>query len=49
MPNHNKQHFTSLSRRLVALIGMIVPRRFRAHFRQEWEAELEYREAQFAR
>jgi predicted permease len=49
MPNHNKQHFTSLSRRLVALIGMIVPRRFRARFRQEWEAELEYREAQLAR
>ncbi len=45
MPDHNKQCFTSLSRRLIALIGVIVPRRFRDRFRQEWEAELQYREA----
>jgi hypothetical protein len=49
MFNHNKQRRTSLSRRLIALIGVIVPRRFRARFRQEWEAELEYREALLAR
>jgi predicted permease len=36
-------------RRLIRFIGVIVPRRFRARFRQEWEAELEYREALLAR
>src|SRR5262247_3404475 len=35
--------------RLIRFIGVIVPRRFRARFRQEWEAELEYREALLAR
>jgi len=30
--------------RLIALIGVIVPRRLRADWRQEWEAELQYRE-----
>jgi predicted permease len=30
---------------LVRLIGVIVPRRLRADWRQEWEAELRYREA----
>src|SRR5688572_21771424 len=49
MLDHNKQRPTSLPRRLVAFIGVIVPRRFRARFRQEWEAELEYREALLAR
>src|ERR671922_1991635 len=34
---------------LIRFIGVIVPRRFRARFRQEWEAELEYREEQLAR
>src|SRR5262245_12690022 len=29
---------------LIRFIGVIVPRRFRARFQQEWEAELEYRE-----
>jgi putative ABC transport system permease protein len=29
---------------LIRFIGVIVPRRFRARFLQEWEAELEYRE-----
>ena len=29
---------------LIALIGVIVPRRLRANWRQEWEAELRYRE-----
>jgi predicted permease len=49
MPGHNKQRFTTLSRRLIALIGVIVPRRFRSRWRREWEAELEYREALLAR
>jgi predicted permease len=34
---------------LIRFIGVIVPRRFRARFRQEWEAELEHREALLAR
>ncbi|MGH9936799.1 MAG: hypothetical protein ACREAM_11170, partial [Blastocatellia bacterium] len=29
---------------LIALTGVIVPRRLRADWRQEWEAELQYRE-----
>src|SRR6185295_18349597 len=29
---------------LISLIGVIVPRRLRADWRQEWEAELQYRE-----
>jgi putative ABC transport system permease protein len=33
---------------LIALIGVIVPRRLRAAWRQEWEAELQYREALLA-
>ncbi|HZF39407.1 MAG TPA: hypothetical protein VE715_11310, partial [Blastocatellia bacterium] len=49
MLNHNKRRFTSLSRRLISLIGVIVPRRFRSRWRREWEAELEYREALLAR
>src|SRR5262245_48725813 len=34
---------------LITFISAIVPRRFRARFRQEWEAELEYREELLAR
>ena len=34
---------------LIRFTGVIVPRRFRARFRQEWEAELEYREELLAR
>jgi putative ABC transport system permease protein len=34
---------------LIRFIGVIVPRRFRIRFRQEWEAELEYREELLAR
>src|SRR5262245_52023386 len=33
---------------LVALIGVIVPRRLRADWRQAWEAELRYRETLLA-
>src|SRR5262249_4460161 len=33
---------------LIALIGVIVPRRLRSNWRHEWEAELRYREAMLA-
>src|SRR5678816_2151851 len=33
---------------LIRLIGAIVPRRLRADWRQEWEAELRHREAMLA-
>src|SRR5262249_9225365 len=33
---------------LIALIGVIVPRQLRADWRQEWEAELQHREALLA-
>src|SRR5262245_30975488 len=33
---------------LIAFIGVIVPRRLRADWKQEWEAELRYREALLA-
>src|SRR5690348_1502437 len=33
---------------LIALIGVIVPRRLRADWKQEWKAELQYREALLA-
>src|SRR5215510_5165277 len=34
---------------LIRIIGVIAPRRFRARFRQKWEAELEHREELLAR
>jgi hypothetical protein len=34
---------------LIRFVGVIVPHRFRTRFRQEWEAELEYREELLAR
>src|SRR5262249_43483694 len=39
-----KQFFTKPHLRLIALVGVIVPRRLRVDWRQEWEAELRYRE-----
>src|SRR6266478_8290868 len=33
---------------LISLIGVIVPRRLRAEWKQEWEAELRYREEMLA-
>jgi putative ABC transport system permease protein len=39
-----KRLFTRPHLRLIALVGVIVPRRLRADWRQEWEAELRYRE-----
>ncbi|MBP6821686.1 MAG: ABC transporter permease, partial [Acidobacteria bacterium] len=40
----NKSGFLKLHLRLIALVGVIVPRRLRADWRQEWEAELRCRE-----
>jgi len=34
---------------LITLIGVIVPRRLRADWRHEWEAELQYREQMLAK
>ncbi len=39
-----KQVITNSPRWLIRVIGVIVPRRLRADWRQEWEAELRYRE-----
>jgi putative ABC transport system permease protein len=49
MLDHNKQRPASLPQRLIAFIGVFVPRRFRARFRREWKAELEYREEMLSR
>jgi macrolide transport system ATP-binding/permease protein len=49
MQDRKRERSTSLAQRLIALIGVIVPRRFRTRFRREWEAELEYREELLAR
>ena len=38
-----KPHF-----RLIALVGLLVPRRLRGDWRLEWEAELGHREALLA-
>src|SRR5437016_3385618 len=45
MSERRTQSFTPLHLRLIRIIGVIVPRRLRADWRQEWEAELRYREA----
>jgi MacB-like periplasmic core domain len=42
--NRCKRLFTRPHLRLIALVGVIVPRRLRANWRQEWEAELHHRE-----
>ena len=39
-----KKSFVPSAFWLIRLIGVIVPRRLRADWRQEWEAELRYRE-----
>src|SRR5262249_45793249 len=43
-----KRLFNRPHLRLIALVGVIVPRRLRANWRQEWEAELRHREAMLA-
>src|SRR5215475_7475881 len=44
MVTQNKQTFSRPHLWLIAIIGVIVPQRLRADWRQEWEAELRYRE-----
>jgi predicted permease len=43
-----QERLLKLHLRLIALIGVLVPRRLRADWRHEWEAELQYREALLA-
>jgi predicted permease len=49
MSKHQKQPFSTLPYLVIKFIGVIVPRRYRARWQQEWQAELEYREFQLAR
>lgn len=49
MLDRNDQSRTSLPYRLIRFIGVIVPRRFRVRWQQEWKAELQYREAMLSR
>ena len=44
MFERRKHDLTKPRLRLIAFIGVIVPRRLRADWRREWEAELRYRE-----
>src|SRR5262245_7078954 len=44
MPQRGRKTFARPWLWLVELIGVIVPRRLRADWRQEWESELRYRE-----
>jgi putative ABC transport system permease protein len=46
--SRRKRLFNRPHLRLIALVGVIVPRRLRANWRQEWEAELRHREAMLA-
>ncbi len=47
-PDAKKGNFLKPHLWLIAFIGVIVPRRLRADWRQEWEAELRYRETLLA-
>jgi putative ABC transport system permease protein len=49
MAERNRQGWLKPHRWLIRFIGVSVPRRFRLRWRQEWEAELEYREELLAR
>lgn len=44
----SKHPLSKSHRWLIRIIGVLVPRRLRAAWRQEWEAELRYREALLA-
>jgi predicted permease len=44
MSLNNKERFSKPHLWIIHMIGVIVPRRLRADWRQEWEAELRYRE-----
>ncbi len=47
-PSIKKENNLRLHLRLIQLIGVLVPRRLRLDWRQEWEAELRYRETLLA-
>lgn len=49
MSDHIRKGFAKPHLWLIKLIGVLVPRRVRADWRQEWEAELRRREALLAR
>src|SRR5438128_7119086 len=44
MAERNRQRFSKFHLWLITPISVLVPRRWRADWRQEWEAELRYRE-----
>ncbi|HKQ77975.1 MAG TPA: ABC transporter permease [Blastocatellia bacterium] len=48
VPGDERVNFLKLHLWLIKLIGVIVPRRLRVNWRQEWEAELRCREAMLA-
>src|SRR5437667_9305146 len=48
MAPFNRQRFSKPHLWLIAPVGVIVPRRLRSDWRQEWEAELRYRETLLA-
>jgi len=48
MASPDRKRFSQPHLRVIALLGAIVPRRLRADWRQEWEAELRYREEMLA-
>ena len=48
IPNQNRNSLWRLHLWLIRVIGVIVPRRLRADWRQEWEAELRQREKMLA-
>ncbi|MDQ3011570.1 MAG: hypothetical protein M3X11_12795 [Acidobacteriota bacterium] len=43
-----KKTFASSTYWLIRVIGVIVPRRLRADWRQEWEAELHWRDGKLS-
>src|SRR5262245_36072943 len=47
-PNYKRKEFLKPHLWLIRVIGLTVPRRLRADWRQEWEAELRYRERSLA-
>jgi predicted permease len=49
MTDHKEPPHIRLHLWLIRIIGIIIPRRLRANWKQEWEAELRYRERTLAR
>ena len=48
MPSHKSNLIPRPYLRLITLIGVIVPRKLRADWKQEWQAELRHRETLLA-